>query len=157
MANTEGRDSSPRDTDDFESALEAIGGDEAAANGSAAGAREVPSAPAKPAPAKGEARGKSGGKGGAGGKGAAKGSAKAEAAPAPAADGREQSFLAALAAARRAPDNDAAWSHVEELADALQRPDDVADLYRELLEFAGRSPSARCSSARFGTSIARSG
>ena len=135
MANSEGRDSSPRDTGDLDSALDAIAGDGATADNGEAG-RAAPQPAAKPAQSKGEARGKSGGKA-TGGKGAAKGTAaKAEAAAAAAAanDGREQSFQAALGAARRAPENENAWNHLEELADSLQRPDEVADLYRELLE-----------------------
>ena len=47
--------------------------------------------------------------------------------------GLEQSFTAALKAARSAPDSDDAWDHLEELADKLQRPDEVAELYVELL------------------------
>lgn len=47
--------------------------------------------------------------------------------------GLEQSFAAALKAARSALDSDDAWDHLEELADKLQRPDEVAGLYAELL------------------------
>ncbi|MEX1368627.1 MAG: hypothetical protein AB1Z98_36200, partial [Nannocystaceae bacterium] len=50
------------------------------------------------------------------------------------ASGLEQSFTAALKAARSAPDSDDAWDHLEELADKLQRPDEVAELYVELLD-----------------------
>jgi tetratricopeptide (TPR) repeat protein len=49
-------------------------------------------------------------------------------------DGLTQSFAAALKAVQASPESDEAWDHVEELADALQRPDDVAEAYRELLE-----------------------
>lgn len=45
-----------------------------------------------------------------------------------------QSFAAAIKAVQASPESDDAWDHVEELADALQRPDDVATVYRELLE-----------------------
>jgi tetratricopeptide (TPR) repeat protein len=45
-----------------------------------------------------------------------------------------QSFGAALKAVQASPESDEAWDHVEELADALQRPDDVAAVYRELLD-----------------------
>ncbi|MCA9709452.1 MAG: hypothetical protein KDK70_26665, partial [Myxococcales bacterium] len=48
--------------------------------------------------------------------------------------GLEQSFTAALRAARSAPDSEDAWDHLEELADKLQRPDEVAALYGELLD-----------------------
>lgn len=47
--------------------------------------------------------------------------------------GLEQSFAAALKAAKSALDSDDAWDHLEELADKLQRPDEVAALYAELL------------------------
>jgi tetratricopeptide (TPR) repeat protein len=45
-----------------------------------------------------------------------------------------QSFSAALKAVQASPESDDAWDHVEELADSLQRPDEVAETYRELLE-----------------------
>ncbi|WP_146662116.1 tetratricopeptide repeat protein [Enhygromyxa salina] len=45
----------------------------------------------------------------------------------------EQSFAAAMRAAENAPDSDDAWDHLEELAESLQRPEDVAALYRDLL------------------------
>ncbi|NVB41774.1 tetratricopeptide repeat protein [Pseudenhygromyxa sp. WMMC2535] len=45
----------------------------------------------------------------------------------------EQSFAAALRAAENAPDSDDAWDHLEELAESLQKPEEVANLYRELL------------------------
>ncbi len=48
--------------------------------------------------------------------------------------GLEQSFMAALRAARSAPDSEDAWDHLEELADKLQRPEDVAELFGELLD-----------------------
>ncbi|MBW2528317.1 MAG: hypothetical protein JRI23_29340 [Deltaproteobacteria bacterium] len=48
--------------------------------------------------------------------------------------GIDQSFAAALRAAEASPDSDSAWNHVEELADELQRTDDVAKLYRDVLE-----------------------
>jgi tetratricopeptide (TPR) repeat protein len=47
---------------------------------------------------------------------------------------QDDSFAAALAAVRAAPERPEAWSHAEELADALQRPDDLATAYREVLE-----------------------
>ncbi|MCX4241103.1 tetratricopeptide repeat protein [Paraliomyxa miuraensis] len=47
--------------------------------------------------------------------------------------GLEQSFAAALRAAKTAPDSEDAWDHLEELADKLQRPDEVAELYTSLL------------------------
>lgn len=46
----------------------------------------------------------------------------------------DQSFAAALKAARKSPDSDDAWDHIEELADQLQRPDEVGELYRGILE-----------------------
>ncbi len=49
-------------------------------------------------------------------------------------DGLEQSFTAAQRAARTTPDSEHAWDHLEELAAELQRPDEVATLYREVLE-----------------------
>jgi len=49
-------------------------------------------------------------------------------------DGLVQSFAAALKAASTSPDSDDAWNHLEELADELQRPDEVAALYRELID-----------------------
>lgn len=45
-----------------------------------------------------------------------------------------ESFTAALQAVRAAPEQADAWTHAEELADALQRPDDLAAAYREVLE-----------------------
>ncbi len=48
--------------------------------------------------------------------------------------GVEQSFQAALRAAASAPESQDAWLHLEELADELQRPDEVAELYRDTLE-----------------------
>jgi tetratricopeptide (TPR) repeat protein len=45
----------------------------------------------------------------------------------------EQSFAAAMRAAENAPDSDDAWDHLEELAESLQRPEEVAKLYRDLL------------------------
>lgn len=45
-----------------------------------------------------------------------------------------QSFAAALAAASAAPQSEDAWDHLEELADSLQRPDEVAAAYRSALE-----------------------
>lgn len=48
--------------------------------------------------------------------------------------GREESFAAALAACRGAPEDADAWTRAEELADALQRPDDLAAVWREVLE-----------------------
>ncbi len=46
----------------------------------------------------------------------------------------DRSFAAALRAAEGAPESADAWAHLEELADELQRPDDVAELYRTVLE-----------------------
>ncbi len=46
----------------------------------------------------------------------------------------QESFSAALAAVRAAPERAEAWAAAEELADALQRPDDLAAVYREVLE-----------------------
>lgn len=53
--------------------------------------------------------------------------------------GLEQSFAAALRAAKSALDSDDAWDHLEELADKLQRPDEVAELYSSLLS--GKLPA----------------
>lgn len=47
--------------------------------------------------------------------------------------GIERSFLAALGAAERSPESDDAWDHLEELADQLQRPEEVANLYQQIL------------------------
>lgn len=46
----------------------------------------------------------------------------------------EQSFEAALKAAASSPASQDAWEHLEELADTLQRPDEVAEAYRDTLE-----------------------
>src|SRR3954471_5120606 len=43
-------------------------------------------------------------------------------------------FGAALHAAKHAPENDEAWEALEEQARTLERPDDVAALYRAVLE-----------------------
>ncbi len=48
--------------------------------------------------------------------------------------GLDRSFLAALRAAENAPESADAWDHLEELADKLQKPDPVAELYRAVLE-----------------------
>jgi hypothetical protein len=48
--------------------------------------------------------------------------------------GLEKSFAAALRAAEAAPDSRDAWEHVAELAARMQRPDEVAALYRKTLE-----------------------
>ena len=45
-----------------------------------------------------------------------------------------KSFEAAITAATSAPDSEEAWDHLEELADALQQPDEVAAAYRETLD-----------------------
>jgi predicted Zn-dependent protease len=59
----------------------------------------------------------------------------------------EQSFTAALRAAEASPDSDDAWAHVEQLADQLQRPDEVAAAYRQALE--GKlTPAVRARIAR---------
>lgn len=44
-----------------------------------------------------------------------------------------QSFAAALEAARATPGSLEAWDHLEELADSLDRPDEVGAAYREVL------------------------
>jgi tetratricopeptide (TPR) repeat protein len=69
---------------------------------------------------------------------------RASAAAAPSAEGAggaraggggiEQSFQAALRAAELAPASDDAWAHVEDLVEQLGRPDELAALYRQLLE-----------------------
>ncbi|MBK6917436.1 MAG: tetratricopeptide repeat protein [Deltaproteobacteria bacterium] len=46
----------------------------------------------------------------------------------------DQSFQAVLEQVRAAPEQADAWAQAEELADALQRPDDLAAVYREVLE-----------------------
>ncbi len=48
--------------------------------------------------------------------------------------GLEQSFTAALNAAKRSPQSDEAWDHLEDLADSLQRPEEVGAVYREVLK-----------------------
>lgn len=59
----------------------------------------------------------------------------------------DQAFSAALRAAEGSPDSDDAWAHVEQLADQLQRPDEVAAAYREALE--GKlTPAVRARIAR---------
>ena len=45
-----------------------------------------------------------------------------------------QSFAAALKAVSSSPGSEEAWDHVEELADTLQRPDEVAAAYKDVLE-----------------------
>jgi len=47
--------------------------------------------------------------------------------------GLEQSFSAALKAAESSPTSDDAWDHLEDLADQLQRPEEVAELYRKVI------------------------
>ncbi|MCP5066063.1 MAG: tetratricopeptide repeat protein [bacterium] len=47
--------------------------------------------------------------------------------------GVEKSFVAAMEAVRRSPGSADAWDHLEELADELQRPDDVSTVYRDVL------------------------
>jgi tetratricopeptide (TPR) repeat protein len=42
-------------------------------------------------------------------------------------------FAEALAAAEKAPEDSAAWDQLEELAEQLQKPEEVAHLYREVL------------------------
>ncbi|MCP4680400.1 MAG: tetratricopeptide repeat protein [Deltaproteobacteria bacterium] len=49
------------------------------------------------------------------------------------ADGLEQSFAAAMRAAETSPESTEAWDHLEDLADSLQRPEEVAELYRKVL------------------------
>lgn len=46
----------------------------------------------------------------------------------------ERSFSSTMGAAEAAPNNRDTWDHLEELADKLQRPDEVAALYCKLLE-----------------------
>lgn len=46
----------------------------------------------------------------------------------------DRSFQAALRAAEAAPDSEDAWNHIEDLADKMQRPDEVAAVYRSVLE-----------------------
>jgi tetratricopeptide (TPR) repeat protein len=48
--------------------------------------------------------------------------------------GLDRSFAAAMAAAERAPESVEAWDHLEELAEKLNRADEVAGLYRGLIE-----------------------
>ncbi len=50
------------------------------------------------------------------------------------ASGLDRSFAAALRAAENAPESEDAWDHIEDLADKLQRPDEVATVYRAVLE-----------------------
>src|SRR5688500_17885476 len=45
----------------------------------------------------------------------------------------EEQFAGALAAAESSPEDDENWDLVEELAEELQRPDDVSALYRRVL------------------------
>ncbi|MCS6799895.1 MAG: tetratricopeptide repeat protein, partial [Myxococcota bacterium] len=45
----------------------------------------------------------------------------------------DEALAAALDAVRRAPDKHALWDRLEDLATAAQRPDEVAELYRETL------------------------
>lgn len=48
--------------------------------------------------------------------------------------GLDQSFQAALRAAADKPDSGDAWDHLEDLADKLGRPDDVARVYGDVLD-----------------------
>jgi len=48
--------------------------------------------------------------------------------------GVDRSFAAALRAAQSSPASTDAWDHLEELADKLQKPDEVAALYQNMLE-----------------------
>ena len=48
-------------------------------------------------------------------------------------NGLEQSFSAAVRAVQSSPDSEEAWDHLEDLADSLQRPDEVAAVYRDVL------------------------
>jgi hypothetical protein len=48
--------------------------------------------------------------------------------------GEGDALVTALDEARRSPGDEAAWDQVEILAATLQRPDEVAELYREVLE-----------------------
>ncbi len=53
--------------------------------------------------------------------------------------GLDNSFAAALQIVQDSPESEAAWEHLEELADNLERPEEVAALYRTTL--AGAMPS----------------
>lgn len=46
----------------------------------------------------------------------------------------KQSFTAALCAAENSPRSEEAWEHLEEIADKLQRPDKIAELYLKVLD-----------------------
>jgi tetratricopeptide (TPR) repeat protein len=48
-------------------------------------------------------------------------------------DADEQSFSAASRAAEASPSSDDAWEHLEDLAERLERPEEVAEIYRRLL------------------------
>ncbi len=48
-------------------------------------------------------------------------------------DDAEERFAGALAAAEATPDDDANWDELEEMAERLQRPDEVGALYRKVL------------------------
>jgi len=47
--------------------------------------------------------------------------------------GLDQSFSAAIRAAQSSPESEESWDHLEDLADSLQRPDEVAEAYRDVL------------------------
>ncbi|MBW2276917.1 MAG: tetratricopeptide repeat protein, partial [Deltaproteobacteria bacterium] len=49
-------------------------------------------------------------------------------------NGLDKSFAAAIRAVESAWDSDDAWDHLEELAESLGRPEDVAKVYRDALE-----------------------
>lgn len=46
----------------------------------------------------------------------------------------EQSFAAALKAVENSPESEDSWDHLEDIADELQQPDEVAALYRLVLD-----------------------
>jgi len=57
-------------------------------------------------------------------------------------DGLDKSFAAAIRAVESAWDSDDAWDHLEEFAESLGRPEDVAKVYRDALEV-GHAPEVR--------------
>lgn len=51
----------------------------------------------------------------------------------PPTEGMEQSFAAALKAVQNSPGSGAAWDHLEEFADSMQRPEEAAEAYKDAL------------------------
>ena len=49
-------------------------------------------------------------------------------------DANEKSLAAALKAVESSPDSEDAWNHVEDLNEKVQKPDEVAELYRKTLD-----------------------